>query len=243
MKHLALAALLLASLTACGDDDPKATDTTLTVLAASSLTGTFTELKSQFEDDHAGVEVSLAFDSSTTLATQVVDGAPGDVLATADEKSMDLAKARAEDPVEFATNTMVLVVPKANDAGIETFADLAKKGVDWVMCDPSAPCGALAQTNLDENRITGEPASLEIDVKSVLAKVVSDEADAGLVYATDATAAGDAVQVIEIPHADEYRNEYYIATITNNTLAQEWVDLVTGSGGQAVLTEAGFGTP
>lgn len=237
--------LLLLPLVACGGGDDGGQGRELTVLAAASLTDTFTALAEQFEADNPGVEVTLAFDSSTTLATQVVDGAPGDVLATADDLSMGVvtdADAAAADPTLFATNTLVLVVPSGNPAGVDSLDDLAGD-VDWVMCDPSVPCGKVAQSNLDESGVDAEPASFEVDVRAVLAKVTSDEADAGLVYATDAVAAGDTVESFAIDGADAFRNDYYVVPVTDGDLAAAFVALVAGADGRAVLTEAGFGAP
>lgn len=235
---------LVGPLGACGGGDD---DTTITVLAASSLTGTFTELADRFEADHPGVHVKLAFDSSATLAQQAVDGAPADVLATADTATMDDAEgALASDPELFATNTMVLVTPAGNPADVSGFADLANGDVTFVACVPTAPCGKVAAALLDDNAITLPPASLEVDVKSVLAKVTSDEADAGLVYATDAVAAGDEVESFEVPHAQEELTSYPIAPLTqasDDALAQEFVDLVTSPEGRQVLKDAGFGAP
>ncbi len=186
-------------LSACSDDDTTASggETELTVLAAASLTETFTALADEFESTHPGVTVALAFDSSATLAGQAVAGAPADVLATADAATMQDAvdggavEADPDSPARFATNVMTLVVPADNPAGITSFADLDEPGVDYVVCVDTAPCGKVGAALLTANEVTADPASLETDVKSVLAKVASDEADAGLVYVTDATAAGD----------------------------------------------------
>ena len=170
------------------------------MLAAASLTETFTELAERFEEDHPGVTVKLAFDSSATLAQQAVDGAPADVLATADAATMDTAgDVLADEPRIFATNTMVLVTPPDNPAGIARFADLDSGDVTFVACVETAPCGKVAAALLEDNAVAAEPASLEVDVKSVLAKVTSDEADAGFVYATDAVAAGDTVRSLDVP--------------------------------------------
>ena len=242
-------ALLLAGalLTACGGGDDSSGDTTITVLAASSLTGTFTELGKQFESDHPGVTVKFAFDSSATLAQQATQGAPADVLATADQTTMDSAKtAQASAPKTFATNLMVLATPADNPAGITTFSDLDQPSVKYVMCVPTAPCGIVGQALLKQDHITGKPVSQEVDVKSVLAKLTEGEADAGLVYTTDATAAGDQVQVIDIPGAAKQITTYPIVALTQSKhadLAQQFVDLVTGSTGQQVLRKAGFGAP
>jgi molybdate transport system substrate-binding protein len=240
-----LAFALLLPLAACGSEDDDATK--ITVLAAASLTESFTTLAEEFEQQHDEVEVELAFDSSATLAEQALGGAPADVLATADTTTMDgAADALADDPQVFATNTMVLVTPVDNPAGISSFTDLASGDVTYVVCVDTAPCGKVAATLLDDAGLTAEPASLEVDVKSVLARVVSGEADAGLVYATDATAAGEEVRTFEVPGADGQVTSYPIAALDQAAdldLAREFVELVLSSEGGAVLADAGFGTP
>ncbi len=237
-----------APLTSCGGSDT-AKDQTLTVLAASSLTGVFTKLGAEFEKQHPGTTVKFAFDSSATLAQQAIDGAPADVLATADLPTMQLAAdgdALNGDSQVFATNTMVLVTPSDNPAGIASFADLQRESVSYVVCVDTAPCGKVAGTLLTAEGITHPPASLEPDVKAVLARVVGNEADAGLVYATDAVAAGDGVAELEIPGAAEAVTTYPIATLaqsTSNDLAAAFLALVVGETGQKMLSEAGFGAP
>ena len=236
---------LAGCLAACGGGDNGGSDgRTITVLAASSLTDSFTDLAHEFEKEHPGVTVRLAFDSSATLAQQALDGAPADVLATADTTTMQTAAdAVADGPTDFATNTMVLVVPRDNPAGIGQFSDIANQGVSFIACVQTAPCGKVAAALLDDNAITTQPVSLEVDVRSVLAKVTSDEADAGFVYATDAVAAGDQVTSFDIPHAGEEITTYPIATLTqskNPGLAKQFMDLVLGSAGQRVLADAGF---
>jgi molybdate transport system substrate-binding protein len=243
---IASALLALLPLTACGgggDDD----DTTITVLAAASLTGTFTELGHEFEKEHSGVTVKFAFDSSATLAQQATQGAPADVLATADTTTMDSAKsAQAASPQVFATNVLVLATPADNPGHITTFSDLDKASVKYVMCVTTAPCGAVGQALLTQDHITGKPASQEVDVKSVLAKITEGEADAGLVYTTDAVAAGDQVTALPIPGSAKQRTTYPIALLTqskHSDLAQEFIDLVLSASGQGVLKKAGFGAP
>jgi molybdate transport system substrate-binding protein len=246
-----LAALPLAG---CGSDDPPADASgelsgTLSVLAAASLTESFEILAGEFESRHPGTRVELAFDSSATLAEQVNQGAPGDVLATADERTMALvtdAGSAAGRPQVFATNRLVLVVPADDPAGIEQLADLDRGGVDFVVCVESAPCGALAAAVLEEQEVVAPPASEEVDVKAVLAKVTLGEADAGLVYASDAVAAGDSVTSIEIPASDDTSTAYPIAVTADAAepaLARAWVDLVLSENGQQVLESAGFGAP
>lgn len=241
---LAGAAMLsVLPLTACGGDD----GTTITVLAASSLTGTFTELGQKFEEEHPGVTVKFAFDSSATLAQQATDGAPADVLATADQTTMDSAKAaQASDPKTFATNVMVLATPADNPGHVQAFSDLNKSSVKFVMCVPTAPCGKIGQALLDQDHITGRPVSQEVDVKSVLAKLTEGEADAGIIYTTDAVAAGSDVKAIPIPGADQQITTYPIVALKqsdHSDLAQEFVDLVLGPTGRQILQQAGFGNP
>ncbi|WP_134739694.1 molybdate ABC transporter substrate-binding protein [Nocardioides sp. 503] len=245
---LLLTLALLLPLAACGDDDEGGDGgTTITVLAAASLTETFTALADEFEADHDGVTVRLAFDSSATLAEQAVGGAPADVLATADTKTMTSATdVLAADPEVFATNTMVLVTPADNPAGVTSYDDLAAGDVTYVVCVETAPCGKVAAALRTSTGLDAEPASLEVDVKAVLAKVVSGEADAGLVYASDAVAAGADVRTFEIPGADAQVTTYPIAPLEQSQdadLAQEFVDLVLSDAGQQVLEDAGFGAP
>ena len=241
----ALAALLLVvpGLAACGggDDDQQE----LTVFGAASLTEAFTTLAGDFEKDHPDVDVKLSFGSSTDLATQVNEGSPADVLATADEKSMSVAADEGNidaDPTQFATNTLIVVTPPDNPADVTSLDDLSK--ADFVVCDPSVPCGAAAATILDNAGVTAEAKSLEEDVKAVLTKVSLGEADAGIVYVTDAQAVGDEVSTVDIPATVNVVNPYFIGVVKGtdeSDLAQEWVDLVTSQAGQGVLSDAGFG--
>lgn len=244
MRRSAAAALLLLPLTACGGDDG---EQTLTVLAAASLTETFTELAERFEDEHPGVDVALVFGSSATLAEQAVDGAPGQVLATADERSMLLAaEATSDAPEGFASNRLTLVVPPDNPARIGALADLDDSAVDYVVCAAAAPCGAIAASVLQSGGVGRPPASEEVDVKSVLARVVQGEADAGLVYRTDAVAAGDDVTEIPIAEADAFATTYVIAPLRteddeSGDLAAEFVTLVASDEARDVFDRAGFG--
>lgn len=251
MKALRLAAAgaALLALAACGSGSPGADggpeERVLVVLAAASLTDSFGELAEVFEDAHPGVDVRLSHDSSATLAQQVAEGAPADVLATADLRTMRRAEeggALADDARVFATNTMVLVTPAPATAGITAFADIT--GTTYVACVESAPCGALARELLDANGIESDPASLEVDVRAVLTKVLLGEADAGIVYATDAADAGSRVETFAIPGADAVRNAYPIAPLADAPapdLARAWVDLVLSPEGQRVLADHGFG--
>ena len=228
-----------------GGDEESGAEGELTVLAASSLTDVYEELAAGFEEENEA-EVTFSFGSSTDLAEQAADGAPGDVLSTADATSMQAAEDAGVtgDVVEFAGNVMVIVTPAGNPAGVEGLDDL--EGATWVRCADEVPCGRVAQAVLEDNGVTAEPASLEEDVRSTLDKVVSGEADAGLVYASDAVAAGDDVEAVEIPGAEEEPTTYFTTTLEqseDDDLAQKWVDLVTSEEGGAALTEAGFTLP
>lgn len=263
------AATLVAALAACGagagagDGSPsgRATDAastpteerTLTVLAAASLRDVFTDLAADFEAEHDGVTVALSFAGSSDLGDQILAGAPADVFASADERTMTrvVDAGDASDPVAFATNTLTIVTPPGNPAGVETFADLARDDVKVVVCAPQVPCGSATDTVAEAAGVTLHRVSEEASVTDVLAKVTSGEADAGLVYVTDATLAGDDVEVVDVPETSAALNVYPIALVAaaedagpeQVALAQAWVDLVTGDAGQAALAAAGFGAP
>ena len=246
---------LLHPLVACGSDDEgsdggtKATTTTLTVYAAASLTSTFEEIGKKFEAEHDGVKVEFSFGGSSDLVTQIQEGAPADVFASADTKNMDkLAEAdlTGADPEDFATNTLEIATPPDNPAGIASFQDLAEKGLQLVICAPEVPCGAATQTMATDLGVTLTPVSEEQSVTDVLAKVTSGEADAGVVYVTDVTAAGDAVTGVTFPESGDVVNTYPIAPVEGTDaedLADDFVEFVLGDTGQQVLADAGFGQP
>ncbi|WP_183407802.1 molybdate ABC transporter substrate-binding protein [Nocardioides marmoriginsengisoli] len=246
-----LAALVATtSLAACGSDDSGSTkEKTLTVFAAASLTGTFTELGKKFEADHPGVKVTFNFAGSSDLVSQITEGAPADVFASADTKNMDKLAAAdldGQEPENFASNTLEIVTPPGNPEKIATFADLARKGVDLVICAPEVPCGSAARTVASSAGVTLKPVSEEQSVKDVLAKVAAGEAEAGLVYVTDVKAAGDTVDGIVFPESSSAVNLYPITTVKdskNADLAAAFVQLVLGSVGQGVLSAAGFARP
>jgi len=247
----AAAALLLMGAAACGaEDDPgTSTETTLTVFAAASLTDTFTEIGQHFEASHEGVTVTLNFAGSSDLVAQIQQGAPADVFASADTANMDKATTDdlvEGDPVDFASNTLQIAVLPDNPADVESLQDLAGPGTKVVLCAPEVPCGAAATTIEESAGVDIQPVSDEASVTDVLNKVVTGEADAGLVYVTDVIGAGTDVQGITFPESDAAVNVYPIAALTdseNIDLAQEFVALVTGDAGQTVLADAGFAEP
>jgi molybdate transport system substrate-binding protein len=247
------AVLVVGALAACGGDAGGSTgdggSTTLTVYAAASLTSTFEELAGDFEADHEGVDVQFNFAGSSDLVAQIQQGASADVIATADTANMDKLVADdllAEEPVDFATNVLEIAVPPGNPAGVENLQDLSGAGLNLVICAPEVPCGAAAQGVAEAAGIELDPVSEEQSVTDVLNKVSVGEADAGLVYVTDVIAAGDEVVGIPFPESAEVVNQYPIATVADSDhadLAQDFVDLVLGDTGQAVLADAGFGKP
>lgn len=222
---------------------------TLTVFAAASLKNTFTDLATVFERAHPEVEVSLSFDGSSTLVTQIIQGAPADVFASADTKNMTKlsdANMKAGNPASFATNILTLVVPPNNPANIANFADATKPGTKLVICAAQVPCGSAALSDAKTAGLTLAPVSEELNVTSVLGKVTSGEADAGLVYLTDAKAAGEKVKEIPLQLTTPTVNDYPIAVVQGSKkqeLAQAFIALVTAAQGQKILQDAGFGTP
>ena len=233
------ATLLLASCGSGGSDEQR----TLDVLAAASLSGAFERLEADFEADHPNVDVRINLGSSATLARQVLEGAPADILATADERTMQVAVdgGGVTPPEQFATNEMVLVTTVANPAGIRSFADLEDTG--YVVCVETAPCGVVAAALLERNGISNPPRSYQSDVKAVEQLVLADEVDAGLVYASDAAAHPDRLLAIPVPGSAEHRNPYLVAVAEQSddpALAADWVELLTGDRGRAVLADQGF---
>ena len=222
---------------------------TATVFAAASLKTTFTELASEFEAQHPGTEIALSFAGSSDLVTQITQGAPADVFASADTRNMDklaAAELLGGTPVNFATNVLEIAVPPSNPASISSFADLAAPGVKVVVCAPQVPCGAAAETVEAATGTTLAPVSEESSVTDVLGKVTSGEADAGLVYVTDVHTAGEKVLGIPFPESDQAVNTYPIAPVSssaNKELAAAFIALVTGPEGRKILSDAGFGAP
>ena len=249
---LVAASLLLAgALTGCGSsvDGGSGSKTTLTVFAAASLTSTFQQIGDRFEDAHPGVRVRFSFGGSSDLVSQIQQGAPADVFASADTANMDLltkAGLQAGAPTTFAKNTLEIATPPGNPAHIASFADLARPGAKVVVCAPEVPCGAAAATMETLTGVSLKPVSEEQSVTDVLGKVSSGEADAGIVYVTDVAAAGDKVHGVPFPESGRVVNAYPIAALKDSKhtgLAQEFIDMVTGQTGQAILADAGFAKP
>ncbi|GAC66949.1 molybdate ABC transporter substrate-binding protein [Gordonia soli] len=222
------------------------TSTDLNVSAAASLKKTFTAIADAFERDNPGVTVKLSFDGSSTLVNQIKQGAPASVFASADEKNMTKLGDRAVDPKIFATNTLVIVTAPGNPKGIRSVADLNKADVTTVVCQSAQPCGNATDQVEKNTGTTIRAASEEQSVTAVLTKVTSGQADAGLVYVTDAKGAGDKVTTVVDPAFAAVVNKYPIATVrggADEAVAKQFVDAVLGPAGQQILADAGFGKP
>ena len=220
----------------------------ITVFAAASLTGAFTQLGKQFEAAHPGVKVTFSFGPSSGLATQITSGAPADVFASASVTNMDMVVTAhdAAGPKDFAKNTMEVAVPPNNPGKVTSVTDLAKSSLKVALCQPQVPCGVVAAEVFKNAGIKVKPVTLQPDVKSVLTQVELGSVDAGMVYVTDVMAAGAKVKGVTIPANDEASTLYPIATISSSkhkSVAQAFVAYVLSPAGQQVLMAAGFQKP
>lgn len=221
---------------------------TLTVFAAASLKESFTSIANDFETAHPGVTVTLNFGPSSGLASQILAGAPADVFASASQKNMDqvTTSGAATAPVVFATNAMAIALPPTNPGHITALTDLARADIKVAVCQSAVPCGVGAAQVFTKAKINVTPVTQEADVKAVLTKVQLGEVDAGIVYVTDLTAAGDKVKGLDIATDLNYSTAYPIATLTkaaNPSLAADFVAAVTSASGRKVLQAAGFAAP
>jgi molybdate transport system substrate-binding protein len=220
----------------------------LTAFAASSLQESFTTIGKQFEAAHPGVTVKFSFGASSSLATQIINGAPADVFASAAPKNMQqvVSAGDASNPVNFAKNVMEVAVPPPNPAHVTSVTDLANPSVKVALCQPQVPCGATAAKVFGNVKIAVKPVTLQPDVKSVLTQVELGNVDAGMVYVTDVNAAGTKVTGVPIPASVNASTEYPIATISssdNKAAAQAFIAYVLSPAGQAVLTADKFEKP
>ncbi|MEZ5411717.1 MAG: molybdate ABC transporter substrate-binding protein [Acidimicrobiales bacterium] len=262
-----LLTLLSAGLavTACGSGTPAAStgDTAgeapsvpastvngdLTVFAAASLTSAFDEIGAAFMAENPDVTVTFNYAGSSDLATQINEGAPADVFASADAASMtrltDAGNNRGE-PEIFAANTPQIIVAAGNPKAIATVADLADPDTIVVLCAPEVPCGKYAGTILSNAEVAVTPRSQEQNVKAVVSKVTAGEADAGIVYATDVIAAGDAAEGVDIA-ADVNVIARYPMVATRESVnpgaATAFIEFVRSEEGQQILGSYGFLQP
>lgn len=219
------------------------------MFAAASLTDAFEDLGERFEQVNPDVEVAFNFESSSTLATQIAEGAPADVFASASQVTMDTvddAGLVAGECTDFAGNSLQIVVEPGNPKGIERLEDLAQPDLTVVLAAEQVPAGEYARQALDEQAIEVEPASLETDVRAVLSRVALGEADAGIVYVSDVIAAGGDVEGVEIPQDQNVPVSYPVATLAdgpNPEVGEAFVAYVLSREGQDVLNEFGFSSP
>lgn len=233
--------------------------TTLTVFAASSLTDAFAEIGSDFEAAHPGVTIRYSFAGSQTLRTQIEAGAPADVFASANNKEMDALVAggmvSADAPRAFLSNKLVVILPPGNPAGLIQLENLAQPGLKLVLAAEEVPVGNYARQSLQKMntpfgadfgvRVLANVVSNEDNVKQVVAKVQLGEADAGIVYTSDAVSAPD-LGTLEIPPDLNVIATYPIAPITgsiNPTQASDFVEYVLSKEGQVILKKWGFASP
>lgn len=246
----AAALLAVALIGACSSEPSGANGAgSIVVFAAASLKPAFSEIGEQFKADNPGASVEFSFAGSSDLVTQLTQGADADVFASADTRNMDKAVQAGlvdGDPVDFATNTLTIAVAPGNPKGIKSFQDLAKPGVNVVVCAPPVPCGGATEKVEKATAVTLSPVSEETSVTDVLNKVTTGQADAGIVYVTDAADAGNKVTSVPFPEAAQAVNTYPIAVLKGSgdtALATRFIDLVTGEAGQKVLAEEGFTKP
>lgn len=239
--------LTSALLAACGNSEQGSsnestntvTQTNITVFAAASLTETFTELGKQFEAANPGTKVTFSFAASSTLAEQILSGAPADVFASASMKSMESVVEEVPGSKVFASNRVVVAFPVSKP--LSAVSDLSDPKVKWVQCDRQVPCGAAADAALAADGVTGSPVSLEPDVKSVTGKLIALEVDAAIIYATDVKSIGSEFAALEFSNVEKATTKYPIGiTLNSSDKAQAFVDFVVSDAGQKVLLEAGF---
>jgi molybdate transport system substrate-binding protein len=219
------------------------------VLAAASLTEAFTAEQTAVRASAPDIRAVLTFAGSQQLARQIRDGAPADVFAAADSSTMQelVSEGLVDTPRVFARNTLAIAVAPGNPKHIKRLADLERSDVVLVLADPSVPVGKYAREAFSNARLPApSPHSLELDVKATLAKLTTGEADAVIVYVTDVRAAGNAVEGVAIPAAQnvDATDEIAIVRATKRRPeAQAFVDLVMSAAGQQVLRDRGFLPP
>ncbi|OBI04441.1 molybdate ABC transporter substrate-binding protein [Mycobacterium scrofulaceum] len=239
--------MLLVALVGCGSKP--AAPGTLAVFAAASLKPAFTQIGAHFKAQNPGSTVDFEFAGSSELATQLTQGATADVFASADTAQMNTvaeAGLLSGGPTNFASNTLVIVTAPGNPRKVGSFADLARPGLAVVICQKPVPCGSATQRVEDSTGVHLNPVSEELSVTDVLNKVTSGQADAGLVYVTDAHSAGSKVTTVSFPEAAGAVNVYPIAVLKKApqpTLAQRFVAMVTGDVGRNILAQSGFAKP
>ncbi|MCQ4080244.1 molybdate ABC transporter substrate-binding protein [Streptomyces sp. RB6PN25] len=250
-----LAAALAIPLAACGGSKSAATSSSstgsskpasLTVLAAASLTDVFNAEGKAYEKAHPGTTIKFSYAGSQELAAQVGQGAPADVLVTADTKTMDGLKSDTRTPTIIAKNRLTIVTAPGNPKKITSLADLAKPGLKVDLAAPQVPVGNYGAKVLQEQHLNVKPVSLETNVRAVLTKVELGEADAGIVYITDAESAKGKVATVTIPDAQNAIASYPAATLNTSkdaSAAASFVAFLSSAQGQQILRSYGFQQP
>lgn len=248
-RFLAVISLVavLPAVVSCGDDDTPG-GSTVTVFAAASLTDAFVEIADAYEAANPGVSVELNFGGSSSLREQILQGAPADVFASANESNVDeLVDAGELDPANiFATNRLQIVVPAGNPAGITGLDDFADDDLLIGLCAEEVPCGDFGRQALDAAGVTPSQDTDEPDVRALLTKVEAGELDAGLVYVTDVISAGDGVEGIDLPPEVDVVATYPIGVVTSaddREDASAFLEFVLGDEARSILGEHGFGPP
>ena len=218
---------------------------TVTVLAAASLTESFTTLEKEFETAHPGVDVQISFGSSTTLAQQIAQGAQADLYVSAGTKALDQLspEAKAATPHIIARNKLEIATPPDNPRSVTGLADLANPETAVVLCAETVPCGSAADQVLAKAGVTAHVVSREVDVKATLAKVALGEADAAVVYHSDVATSEGRVHGVEIPDNQNTTLDYPLLILTGNDATSAFAAYLTGAQGAAALTASGFLTP
>jgi molybdate transport system substrate-binding protein len=242
--------LAFVLLPACsGPASSSTAGSTIQVSAASSLSRAFQDLGSAFQELHPTIRVQMNFAGSSTLVTQLENGAPADVFASADQANMD--KVAAASLLEggsqtFARNKLTIVVAKGNPKRITGLRDLSRAGVTTSMCGPDVPIGRYARQALANAGASVPQGSHELDVKQVLSRVMLGQADAGIVYSTDAQGAPAKVESVDIPADQNVVASYPISAVKsggNSAAGRQFVDFVLSDQGRSVLTSDGFLVP
>lgn len=228
---------------------PPPGNATITVFAAASLRKAFSEIGERYTSDNPGSEVEFSFAGSADLLTALTQGAAADVFAAADGATMDKAAQAgllAGDPHNFASNRLTIAVAPGNPRKIASLRDLTRPGLAVVACAPQVPCGAAARRVEQAAGVELQPVSEESQVTDVLGKVVTGQADAGLVYVTDVLAAGGKVTAVAFPESAGAVNSYPIAVLAqsgNPGAARDFIEWVSSDAGRKILSANGFGTP
>lgn len=243
---LCAGSLAVSGCTATESTSGREPTTTLTVLAASSLTDAFPEIGAAFSDEHPDAEVRFSFAGSQELVAQADSGAPADVLALAGSGSLDVLEASSSEPVTFARNRLTIIVPASNPAGVESISDLANPAVKVALAGPEVPAGAYALEAFGKAGVVVDPVSEETEVKAVVTRVAFGGADAGVVYVTDALASDAQIETVPIPERYNVIATYpavSLDTSPNADLAQEFSDFLTTDTAQQILSGYGFESP